>query len=208
LGTDAIQQAIDAIRAGKPVVLPTDGVYGLCTSAYREAPVRGLYELKGRGEDQPTALLAASIDMLLECVPELRGRAGVIARAVLPGPYTLVLSNPARRYRWLTGGRPDTIGVRVADLPTAVQHVLDAVGAVAATSANEPGERSPASLEEVPARIRAASAAVIDVGRLSGEASTVIDFSGQEPVVLRQGAGDAEEAIARVRQALATTKVA
>jgi L-threonylcarbamoyladenylate synthase len=186
---DDIQQAIDAIRAGKPVLLPTDGVYGLCASAYREAPVSSLYELKGRDERQPSALLASSVDMLFECVPELRGRAGVIARELLPGPYTLVFANPALRYPWLTGTRPDTIGVRVAELPTPAQHVLDAVGAVAATSANDPGEDAPASLDQGPVRIRAGVAAAIDAGRLPGTPSTVIDFTGPEPVVLRQGAG-------------------
>jgi L-threonylcarbamoyladenylate synthase len=186
---DDVQQAIDALRTGKSVLLPTDGVYGLCASAYREAPVLRLYRLKGREETQPSALLASSVDMLFECVPELRGRAGVIARELLPGPYTLVFANPARRYPWLTGTRPDTIGVRVAELPTPAQYVLDAVGAVAATSANDPDGDAPASLDQVPERIRSAVAAAIDAGRLPGTPSTVIDFTGPEPVVLRQGAG-------------------
>src|SRR6266566_1869407 len=112
---DDVQQAIDAIRAGRPVLLPTDGGYGLCKYAYRAAPARALYALKGRDVAQPSALLAASVDMLFECVPELRGRAGVIARELLPGPFTLIFPNPARRYPWLTGTRPDTIGVRVAE---------------------------------------------------------------------------------------------
>ena len=203
MGSDETGHVVDALRAGKPVLLPTDGVYGLCAYAYREAPARRLYELKGRGEQQPTALIAASVELLLECVPELRGRAAVIARALLPGPYTLVLPNPAKRFRWLTGERPETIGVRVAELAPAAQRVLDAVGAVAATSANEPGEPPAASLDEVPERIRAGCAALLDGGRLSGEPSTVVDFTGPEPVVIRQGAGDAETAVARVRSALA-----
>jgi L-threonylcarbamoyladenylate synthase len=208
VASDAVQQAIDAIRAGKPVLLPTDTVYGLCASAYREAPVQRLYELKGRTEDQPTALLASSVDMLFECVPELRGRVGVIARTLLPGPYTLVLPNPARRYRWLHAMRPDTIGVRVAELPTLAQRVLDAVGAVAATSANEPDDPAPASLDDVPSRIRSACAAELDAGRLPGVASTVIDFTGAEPAVLREGAAPAAEAIARAEHALRAARVA
>ncbi len=208
MASDLVQQAIDAIRAGKPVLLPTDTVYGLCASAYREQPARLLYELKGRGEEQPTAILASSIDMLFECVPELRGRAGVIARSLLPGPYTLVLTNPARRYRWLNGTHPNTIGVRVAELTQAAQRVLDAVGAVAATSANEPDGRAPASLDDVPERIRSGCAAEIDAGSLPGIGSTVIDFTGDEPVVLREGAAPAAEAIARVNEALATARVA
>lgn len=208
MGADRVEDAVAAIRAGKAVLLPTDGVYGLCASAYREGPVRGLYELKGRVADQPSALIASSVDMLLECVPELRGRAGVIVRTLLPGPYTLILANPARRYPWLNGGRTDTIGVRVAELPIEAQHVLDAVGAVAATSANDPGGPSPATLDEIPEGLRSGCAAELDAGRLSGIPSTVIDFTGPEPVVLREGAGSSADAIARVEDTLSVSRVA
>jgi L-threonylcarbamoyladenylate synthase len=202
LGAD-VQRAIEAIRRGEPVLLPTDGVYGLCASVDDESPTRRLYALKGRGERQPSALLAASIERLFACVPELDGRSGVIVRALLPGPFTLVLENPARRYGWLTGANPETIGVRVPDLPAVAQDVLDAVGAVVATSANDPGGRSPASLDDVPDRIRAGVGAEVDAGRLPGVASTVIDFTNAEPLVLRAGAGSVEDALARVRAALA-----
>ena len=104
--TDPVGMAVDAIRAGKPVILPTDTVYGLCATPYRAEPVEGLYRLKGRLHDQPTALLAADMDVLLECVPELGGRVATVARALLPGPYTLVLPNPARRFGWLAGRTP------------------------------------------------------------------------------------------------------
>jgi tRNA A37 threonylcarbamoyladenosine synthetase subunit TsaC/SUA5/YrdC len=151
-------------------------------------------------------MIASSVDMLLECVPELRGRSALIVRALLPGPYTLVLENPARRYPWLTGANGGTIGVRVAELPLEAQYVLDAVGAVAATSANDPGEPPAASLDAVPARIRQGCGAELDAGPLSGEASTVIDFSGAEPVVLREGAGPVAGALERVAAALAGSR--
>jgi L-threonylcarbamoyladenylate synthase len=189
---------VEAIRAGQPVILPTDTVYGLCADAYREAPVRRLYRLKGRGDMQPTALLAADVDMLLDAVPELRGRAGKIARALLPGPYTLVLPNPARRFRWLAGQRPDTIGVRVPELPSPAQAVLDRVGAVAATSANLPGGRDPRRLGDVPQQLREGCGFVLDGGELSGIPSTVVDLTGSEPIVLREGAVPSEEALRRV----------
>jgi L-threonylcarbamoyladenylate synthase len=192
--------AVEAIRAGEPVLLPTDTVYGLACAADGEEPVRRMYRLKGREASQPTALLAASVDALLERVPELPE---VVVRALLPGPYTLVLPNPARRFPWLTGERADTIGVRVAALPTQAQRVLDAVGAVAATSANDAGGRDPASLDDVPTRIRAGCGAEVDAGRLPGTPSTVLDLTGLEPRVLREGAAASADAIARLREALA-----
>lgn len=191
-----IDDAVAAIRAGEPVILPTDTVYGLCASPYAEPPVERLSRLKGRDPQQPIALLASDVDMLFECIPELRGRAGTIARGLLPGPYTLVLPNPARRFRWLTGSRPETIGIRVPALDGAARQVLDRVGAVAATSANLHGGAEPRSVREIPEELLSVVAAVVDVGELPGTASTVVDFTEPEPKVLRRGAGDVARALA------------
>ena len=199
-GTAAL---VAALGAGKPVLLATDTVYGLCASPYREWPVRHVYRLKGRDDSQPLALLASDVDFLLECAPELRGRSARLARALLPGPYTLVLPNPARRFRWFTGSRPDTIGVRVAELPGEAARVLERAGAVVATSANRSGERDPRTLAEVPEELRRGCAAELDEGELPGVPSTVLDLTGAEPRVLREGAVPAAEALARAAAAVA-----
>lgn len=196
-----IDAAVEAIRAGRCAVIPTDTVYGLVASPYSAPPVRRLYRLKGRDEHQPTALVASSLELLFECVPELRGRAATIAAALLPGPYTLVLANPARRYRWLTGTSPDAIGVRVPEFAGPGREVLDRVGALAATSANLPGGPEARRLEDVPAELLA-QAVGVDGGELPGLPSTVIDFTGREPVVLREGAASSAEALQRVADAL------
>jgi L-threonylcarbamoyladenylate synthase len=193
-----VDAAVAAIRADKPIVLPTDTVYGLCAYPYRAEPVDALYALKGRRTDQPTALIAADLDVLLECVPELRDRSAVIARGLLPGPYTLIFRNPARRFSWLTGTRPDTIGVRVPDVSGPGRAVLEQAGALAATSANLPGGTDPLTLDDVPAEIRAGCGAVVDGGKLPGVPSTVLDLSGSEPRVLREGAVPAQQALQQV----------
>jgi L-threonylcarbamoyladenylate synthase len=195
----SVEAAVAAIRQGAPVVLPTDTVYGLCACPYRAEPVRALYRLKGRREGQPTALVTTDFDFLLECVPELRGRSATLARALLPGPYTLILSNPGRRFRWLSGSRPDTIGVRVPELTGVARAVLHQVGAVAATSANLPGGADPRQLDDVPSEIREGSGAVVDGGPVPGVPSTVLDLTGDEPRVIREGAVPAAEALARLR---------
>jgi L-threonylcarbamoyladenylate synthase len=188
-----IEDAVAAIRAGRPVVLPTDTVYGLCADPERESAAQEVARLKGRTAQQPIALLAQDVDRLLERVPELDAQ---VLRALLPGPYTLILPNPKRRYPWLAGR--DTIGVRVPELPAPAAAVLDEVGAVLATSANLHGGPNPRRVEEVPEEIRAACAAVIDGGELGGTPSTVLDLTGEEPRVLREGAVRAAEALAAV----------
>ena len=193
-----VEDAVTALRAGKPVVLPFDTVYGLAADPYRDETARRLYRLKGRAEAQPTALVASSLDFLLECVPELRGRAASLARLLLPGPVTLVLPNPARRFRWITGSNQDSIGVRVPELDGPGGEVLERVGAVVATSANHPGESDPRRLEDVPEDIRSGAGAVVDGGELPGTPSTVIDLTGPEPRVLREGALAEEEVLRRL----------
>jgi len=194
-----VTDPVEALRAGKPVVLPFDTVYGLAAEPYREASTRRLYELKGRPATQPTALVAADLDYLLECVPELRGRSATLARQLLPGPLTLVVPNPAGRFRWLTGANAETIGVRVPELTGPGREVLERMGAVVATSANRPGEPDPRRLDEVPEEIRAGAAAVVDGGELPGAPSTVVDLTGDEPRILREGAVPAGEILRRLQ---------
>ena len=198
----AVDDAVDAIRAGKAVVLPTDTVFGVCASPYREGPVRRLYRLKERPESEAIAILAADLEMLFDSVPELRGRAGVMCSALLPVPFTLVLPNPARRYRWLTGNRPETIGVRVPELDGDGRAVLDRVGVVAATSANRHGGPDPRTVHDIPLEIRAGCEVIIDGRELPGTPSTVLDLTGPDPRVVREGAVPAEEALDRVRAAV------
>lgn len=185
-----IEQTVAALRAGEPVVLPTDTVYGLAADARNEEAVRRLYQLKGRSEPQPTAVIAADAETLVEAVPELRGR------SVLEGPYTLILPNPRRRFAWLTGERPDTIGVRIPDLPPDAHEVVRQVRLVAATSANLPGGPDPRRVEDIPAELLAGCGAVLDAGELLGTPSTVIDLTGPDPVVVREGAVAAADALA------------
>ena len=191
----SIEQAIAAIRAGGIVVIPTDTVYGLACAPHREEPVRALSALKGRLPDQPIAIVASSLDVVFGCIPELREDVRATARRLLPGPYTLVLPNPARRFSWLSGNRPETIGARVPVVTGLGAAVLEAVEVVAATSANLHGSPDPRRVADIPDELLSAVAAVLDGGELPGTPSTVLDLTGPEPRVLREGAVPAAEAL-------------
>ena len=186
-----VEEAVAAIGEGRPVVLPTDTVYGLCTSPL--AP-ESLSRLKQRTPDQPIALLAAQVDILLELVPELPED---VLRKLLPGRLTLIFPNPELRFPLLAGSRPDTIGVRVPELRGAAQRIVTRAGAVAATSANLHGGPDPRRLDEVAAEIRS-EAVLIDGGELPGTPSTVVDLTGPKPRILREGAVPARELIERL----------
>lgn len=162
------EQAVAALRAGGAVILPTDTVYGLCALPAHEDV---LFDLKGRDRSKPVALLAADVDSLLTAEPGLDRS---VLEQYLPGPYTLVFG---------------AVGVRVPNLPPAAAAVVGEVGVVAATSANLAGAPDPRRVEDIPEKIRSACGAIVDAGELPGVPSTVIDFTGDEPRVLRRGAG-------------------
>jgi len=180
-----------AVEAGKLVVIPTDTVYGLVCRPDREESVRALSTLKQRSPEQPIALVASGVDPLRELIPELR--VGDLVR----GAFTLVLPNPSRRLPWLAGGRPDTIGVRIPEVSGLAAELLARVGVVAATSANLHGGADPRRVGDIPQELLDGIAAVLDVGNLPGTPSTVLDLTGAEPRVLREGAVSAAEALAR-----------
>jgi L-threonylcarbamoyladenylate synthase len=177
--------AVAALRARRPVILPTDTVYGLCALPFRPEPVERLYRLKGRDMSKPIALLAADLDALLAVLPELDA---ALTDGLLPGPYTLVVPNPVCRFPWLTGDDPHAIGVRIAELPREAAEVLEEVGVVCATSANAAGGPTPRRIADIPEEMRSACGAVVDAGELPGVPSTVVDVTGDEPLVLREAA--------------------
>jgi tRNA threonylcarbamoyl adenosine modification protein (Sua5/YciO/YrdC/YwlC family) len=201
--SDTVAAAIGALRRGELAIVPTDTVYGLAATVGSPEPARRLYALKGRPAGMPTALVAASVDDLLDLVPELRGRMASVLRALLPGAFTLVVPNPGRRFAWICGDRPEAVGVRVPALAGRAAELLAAVGAVTATSANLPGGRDPCTVDDVPVELRAGVGATLDTGPLPGSPSTVVDLSGAEPAVLREGAVPATATLERVARALA-----
>ncbi len=189
------------IAAGGVAVFPADTVYGLaCDPASPDAVAR-LYELKGREPDKPAAVMFFALRAALAALPELGPRTRAAAHALLPGPYTLLLPNPERRFPLACGPDPATLGLRVPGVPALAAVALP----VLQSSANESGEPDARTLDAVPPHIRRHADLVLDGGELPGTPSTVLDLRAYELSgdwsIVRQGAGGPEA----VRDALAKT---
>jgi L-threonylcarbamoyladenylate synthase len=181
-------------------VFPADTVYGLCCDPLDESAVRRLYELKGRPAERPAAVMFFARSVLLSTLPEIEPRERAALRALLPGPVTLLLPNPARCFPLAAGpgeGSADTLGVRVPLWGPP----LDALGTVGVpvlqSSANRSGEPDARRLLDVPASIRAGADLVLDGGELPGAPSTVLDLREYERTdkwrIVREGPlGEAE----------------
>ena len=191
------------ISVGGVAVFPTDTVYGLaCEPESREA-VAQLYLLKRRRPEKPAAVMFFSLELALAALPELGPRTTEAVSALLPGGLTLLLPNPTGRWPLACGPDPTTLGLRVPAWPPELEALAAVRWPVLQSSANEAGGADARTVEEVPARIRAAADLVLDGGRLPGTPSTVVDLRSFERderwTVVREGAvgaGAVEAALA------------
>jgi L-threonylcarbamoyladenylate synthase len=186
----ALDRTVAALLAGSAVVVPTDTVYGLACLPGHQAQ---LLELKGRPASVPIAVLVADpAQAEVATGRPLPAGAAALAAAFWPGPLTLVLPSAAGH----------TLGVR-CPAHAFVRAVAAAVGPIATTSANRHGEPTPAGAVEAAASLTGAVAVVVDGGTLAAVASTVVDATGEAPVVLRDGpipAAEIRDAWPRARQ--------
>ena len=183
-----------SIRVGGVVVFPADTVYGLACEPDLDDAVERLYRMKGRRPDKPAAVMFFRSDLADAALPELGERTRAAMQALLPGPVTLLLPNPARRFPLACGPDPTTLGLRVPALPPALAALEAMSWPVLQSSANRAGAPDARTLGEVPEQIRAAADLVLDGGELPGTPSTVIDLRPFETTgdwrVVREGALD------------------
>jgi L-threonylcarbamoyladenylate synthase len=191
------------MAVGGVAVFPADTVYGLACEPGAEDAVRRLYALKGRRPDKPAAVMFFSVELALAALPELGRRTRVALDALLPGGVTLLLPNPARRFPLACGPEPETLGLRVPELPPAAVALASVRWPVLQSSANLAGGPDARRLQDVPERVRTGADLLLDAGELPGTPSTVVDLRGYERDaswrILRAGAVDADAIAAALR---------
>lgn len=180
---DAIDEARQALQAGELIVYPTDTLYGLGCLAEDEEAVQRLLEVTGRPPDKGLSAVFASLEEARAWTAWTEG-AEQVARAFLPGPLTLVLAASDEAPR---GIRSDegTVGIRHVDRETTLE--LARIGPVVATSANPAGQPPPATIDQARAYFGDDVDAYVDVGRLDGPSSTVVDARASRGTVIREG---------------------
>ena len=196
-GPGVMDRAIEALRAGRLIIIPTDTVYGIAADARNAAAVGAIYAAKQRDPSVPLQLLFGRDPALVDRYAVLTGEVRGLMEALGPGPWTVIV--PVRE-GWdspaLAGGR--TVGIRIVPVEL-VLDLVDLLGApLAASSANISDGPSPVTCAEAERQVGLHCALAIDTGPTAeGLDSTVIDLSGLEPRILREGAID-REIIARI----------
>ncbi len=174
------------IAAAGVAVFPADGLYGLACDPLDAEAIERIHRIKGRDDGRPSAVLYFSPLAMRELVEGLGARTTAAVGALLPGPVTLVIANPERRYPLACREDRERLGVRLIGGPLA-----GAMCPIFQTSANRSGEPAPLDFGDVPAEIVAAADLAIDGGSLTGLPSTVVDLTAfdasGEWTVLREG---------------------
>lgn len=181
-----------ALRRGELVAFPTETVYGLGADAMNPAAVARIFQVKGRPPDNPLIVHSADISGLEPLVKSLTPLARQLLLHFAPGPLTLVLPRSAHVPAIVTAGL-DTVAVRIPDHPVARSLLRLAGVAAAAPSANRSGRPSPTQAWHVLEDFDGQIPFVIDGGPCRyGLESTVVDITGDIPVILRPGSITAE----------------
>ncbi len=192
------------LRVGGVAVFPSDTVYGLACDPQEKEAVRRLYALKKRDIEKPSAVMFSDLELAFAAVPELGVRTREAMGRLLPGPIGVLVPNPGRRFGLACGADPQTLGVRVPDLPAAAFALHTVRWPMLQSSANFAGEPDPRTVDDVPSGIRDGVDLVLDAGPLPGTPSTMVDLRGYEDdgtfAIVREGAVPAAEITRRLTQ--------
>lgn len=177
----------ELLQRGEIFFYPTETLYGMGTAPYREEWIKNLYVAKGRPENKPLPLIAASLDAAKSAWAEWNPLAERLIGKFWPGPLTIVLrANP--KLPEILHAKTGKIGVRVSSHPVAELLANLAGGLIISTSANASGEAPITDPSMIPLRIKNFLAVIIDNGFIFGLPSTVVDCSDGEIKILREGA--------------------
>ena len=184
---DGVAAAAAAIARGQLVVLPTDTVYGVAADAFDPVAVAALLAAKGRGREAPPPVLVAGPDVLPALTSDLTPQVEALTAAFWPGGLTVICWAQAS-LQWDLGDTGGTVAVRVPDHPLAVQ-LLRATGPLAVSSANLTGQPPGATAADTRSQLGDSVQVYLEDGALAGGTpSSIVDATGETPVLRRAGA--------------------
>lgn len=185
--SEEVRRAAEILRRGGLVGFPTETVYGLGADASSKDAVARLYAAKRRPADHPVIVHFADAQAAFQWARDVPEGAQKLAAAYWPGPLTMILKRSPQASDFVTGGQ-DTVGLRVPAHPVARELLRAFGGGIAAPSANRFGQVSPTTATHVKQDLGADVELVLDGGPSEvGIESTIVDLSGEAPVLLRPG---------------------
>jgi tRNA threonylcarbamoyl adenosine modification protein (Sua5/YciO/YrdC/YwlC family) len=186
-----IRKAVEYLKAGGIIIYPTDTVYGIGCSAEDKNAIEKIYLIKRQRVDKPFSFVCSDLTHISEYA-RVSNMAFRIMKQLVPGPYTFIL--PAAKMKHLPRiliSRRKTVGIRVPDNRVTLDLVRELGAPILSTSVTLETGRLLNDPDEIAEHFNDAVELILDAGPLHSEPSTVIDLTGNEPLILRQGAGPA-----------------
>jgi L-threonylcarbamoyladenylate synthase len=184
---EGLTAAAAAVLSGELVVLPTDTVYGIGTDAFSPAAVAHLLITKGRGRDMPPPVLVGTVRAASALVEDLGSYGQQLIDEFWPGGLTIVC-RAARTLSWDLGDTKGTVAIRMPEDPVTLE-LLRETGPMAVSSANVTGSPAATTAQEAKDQLGDTVAVYLDGGpSAGGQASTIVDLTGEAPRLLRAGA--------------------
>lgn len=184
---EVIKEASDILHAGDMVAFPTETVYGLGADALDEMASKKIYAAKGRPSDNPLIVHVANEQQILPLVKEIPESARKLMKAFWPGPLTIIF-NKSDVVPYGTTGGLDTVAIRMPNHKVALTLIEESNIPIAAPSANTSGRPSPTTAMHVMDDLNGKISMVIDGGAVGiGIESTIVDVTGNIPMILRPG---------------------
>jgi len=194
---EEIKEALKALADGGIVAFPTDTVYGVGALAFDNAAIESIYAAKNRPIEKAIPILIGDLSDLDKVADDIPDMALRLAARFLPGPLTCIV--PKKRTLPPAVSTTATVAVRIPDHPVA-RALLRAAGPMAVTSANISGQPSPSTAQEVYDQLNGRIPLILDGGRTPGGVpSTLVDCTGEQPVILREGPISLEELLSALR---------
>jgi len=185
VSTAQIQQALSVLNSGGIIAFPTDTVYGLGALAFNNAAIESIYVAKDRPIEKAIPILIGDLSDLDQISENIPSMALYFASRFWPGPLTCIV--PKKQTLPAAVSATSTVAVRIPNHPDALA-LLRAAGPMAVTSANISGQPSPSTAEEVYSQLNERIPLILDGGKTPGGVpSTLVDCTGSEPVILREG---------------------
>ena len=182
-----LERIADLLRRDSVIAYPTDTLFGLGCLASRKKAVDRILQIKGRDPKKPMSILCADMEMLCRYTRHLDTPTFRLLKQMLPGPYTALLPASREVPRYLQNKQ--VVGLRIPDHPFCLGLTKLLGEPIITTSANLSGQPTLNTAWELEEELGHALDLVVDCGQPVGEGSTIVDLTGEEPVLIREGAG-------------------
>jgi len=198
-----LQPAVAILHRGGVIAYPTETVYGLGANIYQKKAVQRIFEIKGRDPQKPLSIMIASVDDVEELCENIPAFGTALMEAYWPGPLTLIFQAAPKLPQYILS-MDKKIGLRFPDHPITMGLMKQHHEPITSTSANISGQRDPVRASEVIEAFAGKVDLVIDSGECQMKIpSTVVDVSGSEPVLVREGAIPFVEILNRLQGVIA-----